>query len=218
MMQAKAAPWRQLSGSPGYLIRERDPPVHCCLMLDGYSYRHKFIASGSRQILAIHMRGDMVDLQNAFIDSSDHNIQMLTRVEVALVPRESLAEIAFARPQVGKAMWLETLVNASIFREWIANVGRRPGRQRIAHLLCEFAVRLESAGLADSAGYELPMTQEQIGDTVGLTSVHVNRILMGLDADGLTTRTRRSVIIRDWRRLALIGDFNTHYLHLPAAA
>ncbi len=198
-----------------HIVRERDRPSHCCLMLSGFSYRHKIVANGGRQILAIHMAGDMVDLQNTFFASSDHNVQTLTQCEVAFIPRTSLEELAFSFSSVGKAMWLETLIDGSIFREWIANVGRRNAKQRIAHFLCEFAVRLEAIGLGETCNYELPMTQEQIGDVVGLTSVHVNRTLMALDREGLTERTRRSVIILDWQQLARAGDFNTHYLHMP---
>ena len=202
--------------APGeHVIRERDRPTHCCLMLSGFSYRHKIVANGGRQILALHMAGDLVDLQNVFLESSDHNVQTLTRCEVALIPRGAMEELAFSFRSVGKAMWVETLVDGSIFREWIANVGRRTAKQRIAHVLCEFAVRLEAVGLGKTCNYELPMTQEQLGDVVGLTSVHVNRTLMALDREGLTKRTKRSVIILDWMKLAQAGDFNTHYLHMP---
>ena len=198
-----------------HLVREGDRPQYCCLMLSGFSFRHKIVASGGRQILGFHLKGDMVDLQNAFFESSDHNVQTLTPCEVALISRVALDDLALAHPAVAKAMWIETLVDGSIFREWIANVGRRSARQRIAHFLCEFAVRLEAAGLGETCSYELPMTQEQIGDVVGLTSVHVNRTLRLLDEEGLTTRTKRSVIIEDWKRLARVGDFSARYLHMP---
>ncbi len=118
---------------------------------------------------------------------------------------------------LGKAMWVETLVDGSIFRDWMANVGRRDARQRVAHLLCEFALRLEAAGLGETCNYTLPMTQEQIADAVGLTSVHVNRTLQALDSEGLTRRTKREVIIDDWKKLAEAGDFDPTYLHMPSA-
>lgn len=133
-----------------HIIRERDTPTHCCVMLSGFSFRHKIVANGGRQILSVHMLGDMVDLQNAFFGSSDHNVQTLTQCEVALIPRGAVEELAFSFRSVGKAMWIESLVDSSIFREWIANVGRRTARQRIAHFLCEFAVRLEAVGLGES--------------------------------------------------------------------
>jgi CRP-like cAMP-binding protein len=112
-------------------------------------------------------------------------------------------------------MWLDTLVDGSIFREWIANVGRRDAHARIAHLLCEFSLRLKVAGLGEATEYELPMTQEQIADCTGLTSVHVNRTLKSLEAERLIERrTSRTIIIGDWRKLAEAGDFDSTYLHL----
>ena len=112
-------------------------------------------------------------------------------------------------------MWVDTLVEASIAREWIANVGRRKAYTRIAHVLCEFGLRLEHAGLANGTAYDLPMTQEQLADTTGLTGVHVNRTLKALEADGLISRSSpRAVTIADWKVLAEAGDFDSNYLHM----
>ena len=112
-------------------------------------------------------------------------------------------------------MWLDTLVDALIFREWIANVGRRDARTRVAHLLCEFSLRLKVAGLGEHTDYELPFTQEQLADATGLTPVHINRTLKGLEADRLIERrSPRSITIGDWKKLAETGDFNSTYLHL----
>jgi CRP-like cAMP-binding protein len=105
------------------------------------------------------------------------------------------------------------LVEASIFREWTLNVGRRDARTRIAHLLCEFAYRLAAQGMAPSLNFELPMTQEQLADATGLTAVHVNRVLKGLSADGLIERDRRVIRFTDWKRMRDVGDFNSNYLH-----
>jgi CRP-like cAMP-binding protein len=208
---------RSLEGGR-YIVREGDRPTHCCLLVSGFAIRHKIVEGGGRQIVNIHVAGDMVDMQNALLDTADHNVQTLTVVEAAYIPREALMELAFTRPAVGRAFWLETLVEASIAREWIANVGRRDARARVAHLLCEFAYRLDAVGLGEECNYKLPMTQEQIADTVGLTSVHVNRTLKSLDAEGLTTRSLRSVKINDWKRMAQVADFRSTYLHLPQEA
>ena len=198
-----------------YIIRERDRASHACVMLSGFSIRHKIVGGGYRQIVAIHMKGELVDLQNAVLGTADHSVQMLTAGQVATIPRDEIMQLAFERPAVGKAMWFDTLVDASIFREWIANVGRRDARTRIAHVLCEFALRLKLAGLGDGTGYQLPMTQEQLGDTTGLTSVHVNRTLKLLESEGLIERlSPRSITIGDWKRLAEVGDFDSAYLHL----
>ncbi len=157
----------------------------------------------------------MVDLQNSLLGEADCGVQMLTHGTVAMIPREEVIRIALERPAIGKAMWLDTLVDASISREWIANVGRRNARTRLAHLLCEFALRLKHAGLGAETGYELPMTQEQLGDATGLTAVHINRTLKTLEAEGLITRTSpRAVTIGDWQKLAQAGDFHSRYLHM----
>ena len=133
----------------GYIVRDGDTPTHSCLLRDGFVYRHKIVADGARQICSIHMAGDMVDLQNSLLGTADHSVQALTRAQVAFIPREAVRKIAFEHPAVGMAMWFDTLVDGSIFREWIANVGRRNARERIAHLMCEFSLRLEAAGLGN---------------------------------------------------------------------
>jgi CRP-like cAMP-binding protein len=198
-----------------YIVREREKPTHSCVMLRGFSIRHKIVGTGHRQICAVHMKGDLVDLQNSLLGVADHSVQMLTRGKIALVPRDDIERIAFERPTVGRAMWIDTLVEAAIAREWIANVGRRDARTRLAHLLCEFSLRLKLAGLGEQTGWELPMTQEQIADATGMTSVHVNRSIRALEAEGLIERANpRSIKIGDWKKLADAGDFDSNYLHL----
>lgn len=198
-----------------YIIRERDKATHSCLLLNGFAVRHKIVGGGYRQIVAIHLRGEMVDLQNSLLGMADHSVQMLTQGQIAMIPLEDIVRLAFERPAVGRALWFDTLVDGSIFREWIANVGRRDARARIAHLLCEFALRLKVAGLGDELGYQLPMTQEQLGDATGLTSVHVNRTIKQLEAEGLIDRASpRAITIGDWKKLAEVGDFDSQYLHL----
>lgn len=184
-------------------------------LVSGFAIRHKIVAGGARQIMSIHMKGDIVDLQNSFLGVADHSVQVLTEAEVALIPRESVRQLAFERPAVGMAMWFDTLVDASVFREWIANVGRRDAHTRIAHLLCEFSLRLNVAGLREATDYELPMSQEHLADCTGLTPVHVNRMLKLLENEGLISRrSGRSVTIGDWNKLAYAGDFDSNYLHL----
>lgn len=198
-----------------YIVREGDQPKYSCVLLDGFSVRQKVVGSGDRQIVAIQMKGEIVDLQNSVLGVADHAVQMLTTGKIAAIPREEVLRIATERPAVGRAMWLDTLVDGSIFREWVANVGRRDARTRIAHLLCEFSLRLKLAGLGQQNNYELPMTQDQLADATGLTPVHVNRTIKALDRDGLIERTSaRSIHIGNWRDLAEVGDFQSTYLHL----
>jgi CRP-like cAMP-binding protein len=213
-----ALPHRSIHLRPQeYIVRESDTPQNSCLMVSGFSFRHKVAGNGGRQIFSIHMKGDLADLQNSLLGTADHNLQALTHVEAALIPVRAIQEIAFTRPAIGRAMWYETLVDASIFREWTLNVGRRDARTRAAHMLCEFALRLETAGLGKRCDYELPMTQEQLADALGLTPVHTNRTLMGLGGEGLIERQQRSVKIVDWPGLMKVGDFDPAYLHLGRA-
>lgn len=197
-----------------YTIREGDPPRECAVLLSGFAYRQKVTGDGARQIVALHLPGDALDFQNLYLNVSDHSVQMLTRGEVAVIPRSSLQELAQARPAIGHAILIKTLVEASIFREWVLNVGRRKARERMAHVLCELGSRLDAIGFAHEHGYELPMTQEELADTLGLTPVHVNRTLKSLEADGLIVRNRRSISFPDWDRMRDVADFNARYLHL----
>jgi len=219
-------PYRVQSVAPaGHLVREGDRPERSCLILSGFAYRHKVTAEGARQIVSVHMPGDLVDLDAALLNVVDNNVQALTHCEVAFFPRDALRALILSRPRVAAALWVDTLIDASIFREWVVNVGRRDARGRIAHLLCEFAKRLEVAGLVAEYRYELPMTQEQLADATGLTAVHVNRVLKAMESDGLIQRDRRFIGIPDWDALRSAGGFSELYLHLdqmprpePAAA
>ena len=196
-----------------YLIREGDRPERCCLLLSGFAYRHKLVGEGARQIVSIHMPGDPIDLQNIFLALSDHNVQMLTPATVATIRCEAVAKLVAAFPAVARAMWADTLIDASIHREWVANVGRRDARTRVAHVLCELALRQRGAGLAKDGTYFLPLTQEQLADATGLTAVHVNRVLKGLSAEQLIMRGNGRYSVPDWERLAGEADFNPAYLH-----
>ena len=201
-----------------YVIREGAPTENAALIVSGFAFRHKLTQEGQRQILSVHIPGDFVDLEGALLATSDHNVQALTRCEMALVPKREVTDLILAHPRIGLAMWIDTLVDGSIFREWILNVGRRDARGRVAHLLCEFARRLDVAGLGDLHGYELPMTQEQLADATGLTSVHINRTLKTLEREGLLKRERRFVQIPSWKRLRQAAEFNELYLHLDQVA
>jgi CRP-like cAMP-binding protein len=198
-----------------FLVREREAAKHSCVMLSGYSIRSKLVGSGNRQIVSIHMKGEVVDLQNSMLQTADHSVQMLTESLVAMIPRQAVIDLTLKHPRIGHAMWIDTLVDGSIFREWITNIGRRQARERMAHLFCEFSLRLRVAGLGADNEYELPMTQEQLADATGMTPVHVNRTIKTLEQEGLIERSNpRAIRIGDWRKLADAGDFDSNYLHL----
>jgi len=210
-----ALPFARRTVDPStYLVREGEPPSRCSFLESGYAYRQKLTSEGARQIVSIQIPGDFIDLQNLFLSVSDHNLQTLTRATVVDIAVPALRELVLKRPAIGRAMWIDALVDASIFREWIVNVGRRDARTRIAHILCEFSLRLKAAGLGDDSRYELPMTQEQLADAVGLTPVHVNRVLKALSDEGLITREKRSICVKQWDKLRSVGDFSERYLHL----
>lgn len=200
-----------------FIVREDETPRFCCVLISGFAIRYKASGGGGRQIFSIHMAGDAVDLHNALLSRADHNVEMISAGEVAFIPVEAIRELTLKHPAVGHALWRETLIDAAIFREWTLNIGRRDARCRIAHLLCEFALRLEVTGLGKQLYYELPMTQEELSDAVALTPIHVSRTLKSLAEDGYISRQIRSVRISDWHGLVKVGDFDPGYLHLPPA-
>lgn len=210
-----ALPYTLKSLAPGsYAVREGEPPTGCGVLVSGFAYRQKLTGDGGRQILSIHIPGEALDFQNIFLNIADHSVQMLTRGHVALVPRAEIQKIARSSAAIGHAILVSILVEASIFREWILNVGRRDAKSRLAHVLCELAVRLDASGMAEDMGYHLPMTQAELADALGLTPVHLNRVIRSLEADGLINRSKRELSFPDWERMRDIADFNDRYLHL----
>lgn len=201
------------------LVSEGDSVTHSAILSSGYMYRQKIAtAQGKRQILEVHLPGDLVDLQNGFFERADHDVLALTRCTVAMVPVEALLQVCFARPQIGLAVWTASLLDAAIQRELTASIGQRDARGRIAHFLCEFGVRTELAGLGRRTEYVLPMTQDHLADLLGITSIHINRSIRQLDSEGLLVRAQREVRIMDFSALATIGDFRPDYLHIRAGA
>jgi CRP-like cAMP-binding protein len=210
-----ALPVRLRMVEPGsYLTREGDRPDACSILMSGYAYRQKQTGDGQRQIVSLHIPGDALDLQHLYMKEADHSIQMLTRGEVAMVDRASLYAVVSEYPDVARAVIVSILIEASVFREWILNVGRRDAKSRMGHLLCEFALRLHARGLVDQAPYVLPITQEQLADALGMTTVHVNRTLKALEVTGLIVREKRRISFPDWKKLRDFADFNQRYLHL----
>ncbi|MGB3710833.1 MAG: Crp/Fnr family transcriptional regulator [Erythrobacter sp.] len=197
-----------------YIVREADSPRHCGIVVSGFAYRQKLTRSGTKQILSLLIPGDPIDAQGLFLDVADHSVQMLTRGTVALVPKSEMEELFETRKDVAHALLLTVLAEASMFREWIVNLGRRSGLERIAHLLCEFGARLDAAGWHHTAPYELPMTQEDLGDSVGLSPVHVNRSLKALEEDNYVRRGRGTIRFDSWKAMRDLAGFNDRYLHL----
>lgn len=200
-----------------YLSREGVAATRSALILEGFAFRQKLGIEGERQILSFHIPGDFVDLEGSMLRIADHSVQTVTRCRVAEIPIADILALIDEHPRVARALWIDTLVDGSIYRGWIMNVGQRPAKQRLAHLYCELAKRLKLAGLGDERGYRMPLTQEQLADATGLTPVHVNRSLKSLEAEGLIQRDGRFVTIPDWERLREACDFRELYLHLDQA-
>ena len=148
----------------------------------------------------------------------DHSVCALTPVRVATVPHAAVHQVMHAHSALLSAFWRDTLIDAAVFREWMAGTGRRSAYARIAHLLCELFVRLRALGLAGDEGFQLFITQSEIGDALGLTSVHVNRVLKELRGDSLIATPGRFVSILDWEGLQSAGELDPMYLHLRAGS
>jgi len=195
------------------LIREGDRPDHVHLIVEGWAARYKLLADGARQITAFLLPGDFCDLHVTILGEMDHSIATVTRARVAFIARGRM-EALMERPAVAKAFWWATLVDEAVLRSWIVNIGRRDAYEAIGHLMCELYLRLRAVGLTRDHRYELPLTQEEIGDALGLTSVHVNRVLQRMRGEGLISLDRCALAIHDYRRLEKASGFNPNYLHI----
>lgn len=210
-----ALPFRYEQVAAGrQLVREGDRPTECCVLLSGYAFRSKDTQDGKRQILSFHVAGDFLDLQQMKLAEADHAVYALGTAEIAWVSHVELECALRSSPTLADALWRDALVDSSILREWVLNVGRRDARARIAHMLCEFATRREAAEVGTADQFELPMTQEHIADATGLTVVHVNRMLRALTQAGAIAHGGRLVHIVDWKRLREIAGFDPAYLHM----
>jgi CRP-like cAMP-binding protein len=198
------------------LVREGDRPPECCLIVEGFFCRYKVVGDGQRQIFSFHIPGDVPDLQSLHLKVMDHNLASLTPGRVGYIPHAAMQELLATHPNVATAFWRDTLIDSAVFREWLASTGRRSAHQRIAHILCEVYVRLQSVGLAGDDGFHLPVTQAELGDSLGLSAVHVNRVLQDLRRDGLIESRGKFVAVADWPRLQQAGDFDRAYLHMLA--
>jgi CRP-like cAMP-binding protein len=196
------------------LILEGDKPDDVLLILEGFAYRYKILPDGDRQILAFLVPGDFCDLHVALLKEMDHSIATLSDCAVVDIPKETVIDLTENQPGLARALWWTSLVDEAILREWLANMGQRESDKRIAHLLCEIHLRLKTVGLADDHSFEFPVSQQELGDTMGITVVHANRSLKVLRDKGLAIMKGTSVEIPDLQKLRAFGDFNPNYLHL----
>lgn len=199
------------------IVREGDHVQSCCLLLDGVAYRYRHTLDGKRQIIAFHLSGDVPDLHSLHIHVMDHSMAVTDATRVAFVKHQAVWDLCRARERIAAALWLETLIDGAIFREWIVALGRRNGRSRTAHLLCEITLRMKAMGMGEGNVFRLPLTQNELADALGLTPVTVNRVLQDFRLEGLVERERSRMVIRDWAGLARIGEFDPTYLHMRSS-
>ncbi|MBB2962327.1 Crp/Fnr family transcriptional regulator [Methylobacterium sp. R2-1] len=196
------------------IVRAGDRAAGVHLVLEGYAFRYKLIDDGHRQILGLLLPGDFCDLQSIVLGPSDHYIAALTACTVADIPQERVDALVFRDSRLARTLWWATLVDESILREWLASMGQRPADKRIAHLFCELLLRQQLVGAAGERDCPLPLTQPMLADILGITTIHVSRILRDLRLAGLIRLKDRRLHIPDVARLRAFCDFDPTYLHL----
>jgi CRP-like cAMP-binding protein len=196
------------------IIREGDRPRAVNFMLEGWACRYKQLPDGRRQVVSIFIPGDLCDANVFILKEMDHSIGAITRLKYAEIGPSDFEELMLQSPRITQALWWHELVVASTQREWTTNVGQRSAYERIAHLMCEMFVRLRAVGKTDGTRCEFPLTQTDLADATGLTSVHVNRTVQQLRREELIELQRRTLTIPDLDRLMNVCAFNPNYLHL----
>ncbi|MGI3903934.1 MAG: Crp/Fnr family transcriptional regulator [Janthinobacterium lividum] len=195
------------------VIREGESPAEVQVVLSGMACRYKVLPDGKRAIFAYLVPGDFCDLNIFILKAMDHCIATLSPCTISTIPRKRVLELC-ERPAITRALWWATLVDEATLREWLVNIGQRNAETRIGHLFCELNMRLQSIGLADDGEFALPLTQTELADTMGLSTVHVNRSLQSLRSRGLITFKSGRLVIPDINRLASACQFNPNYLHI----
>ena len=195
------------------LIREGDEPGPVFVVLEGWACRYKILPSGTRQIMAFLMPGDACDLHIKLLAEMDHSIQAITTAMVATVARTKMQAMMDGHPNIARAMYTAQLVDEGIMRAWIVSMGRRSSTERVAHLMCELYLRARSIGLTGAGEFALPLSQLVLADALGMTAVHVNRVLKDLRLAGAMAVKRGSVTILDPEKLVQIAGFDENYLH-----
>jgi CRP-like cAMP-binding protein len=196
------------------IVSEGDTPSECCLIVEGFACRYNLTDEGKRQILSFHISGDIPDLQSLHLTVMDHSLGTLVPSKLAFIQHDDMRTFIRSYPRLGDLFWRDTLIDAAVFRQWVVNVGRRQGPARLAHLLCELLVRLRAVELVEDHVFELPLTQAELGDALGLSTVHVNRVLQDLRGENLITLRGGSLKVLDWEGLKQRGEFDPTYLHL----
>ena len=196
------------------IVSEGDTPSESCLIVEGFACRYSLTDEGKRQILSFHISGDIPDLQSLHLRVMDHSLGTLIPSKLAFIHHDDLRALMRSHPRLGGLFWRDTLIEAAVFRQWIVGLGRREAHGRIAHLLCELLVRLRAVELVEDHAFNLPVTQAELGDALGISAVHVNRVLQELRGENLISWHGDALKVLDWERLQKAGEFDPTYLHL----
>lgn len=196
------------------IVVQHSRPTESCLITEGFAARLLHMADGKRQITAVHIPGDFVDLHGLVLKVMDHSVTAVSDCRVAFVPHAAIIQLVERAPHVGRLFWMSTTIDAAIQRAWIGCLGRRSAVMHLAHLICEMYLRLNAVGLASENRMSFPVTQSEMSDILGLSAVHVNRVAQELRRTGLITWVRGEVTILDFDRLSAFADFDPTYLNL----
>lgn len=196
------------------LVREGSSPDHSMVLLSGMAFRYRVMTDGARQIMALHIAGDFVDLHSFVLKPMDHSVGVAALAQVAHVPHYRVARLLSDFPRLAQAFLWDMALDAATFREWMVGLGRRSASQRLAHLFCELYYRMEMVGLVARQGFDFPLSQPDLADISGLSSVHVNRSLQSMRRDGLIVLNKRRLVIPDIAELSRAAEFDPAYLHL----
>lgn len=196
------------------IVLEHAYAEHSILLLEGFTARYSTLADGRRQITEINVAGDFVDLHSLLMKQMDHGVVTLTPCVIAHAPHSRLRRLTEEHAHLTRLLWLDTIVDAAIHRQWLVAMGRRSGLGHLAHLVCELFTRLSAVGLTEGQTFNLPLTQTVLSDALGLSTVHVNRLIAELRREGLVRWSNPQVEILDWPRLSQIAEFDPTYLRL----
>lgn len=194
------------------IVSEGSRPTHSAVLLDGFAARYKFMSDGTRQITALHVAGDFMDLHAFLLKFMDHGIIALSPCHVAFADHAALKEITETQPHLSRLLWLDTLIDGAIHREWIVAMGRRSKKAHLAHLVCELFVRLKAVNKTIDYSFHFPLTQVELADVLGISVVHLNKTLQPLRREGLLTWFNQVITILDWPKLTALAQFDPSYL------
>ena len=198
------------------IIKRGEPLKHSVLLLDGLMCRYKDLRNGRRQISALHVPGDFLDLHGFTLKHLDHDVMALAASRVAYADHAKLTELTEQFPHLTRLLWFSTNLDAAIHREWELSLGQRTGVSRAAHLFCELYHRLRIVEALNGHSFGFPVNQSELGECLGLTPVHTNRVLRELRERGVATFKGGLVTIDDLRGLEALAEFDPAYLYLDS--